>query len=236
MRLQKFIAACGVASRRGAERMIESGRVTVNGATAHVGQVIDPDTDDVLCDGVRLCLDQKVYVVLNKPRGVVTTVKDTHDRRIVLDCLRGVKGRVFPVGRLDMDVDGVLLLTNDGDLAHRLTHPSYQIDKVYLASVQGSITDEAVSALEAGVMLEDGPASPAEVCVVRRENRWSLVRLTLREGRKREVKRMCAAVGHPVLKLSRIAVDGIRAEPLQPGEWRYLEEEEVDRLRHLVGL
>ncbi|HEO71527.1 MAG TPA: rRNA pseudouridine synthase, partial [Candidatus Hydrogenedentes bacterium] len=142
MRLQRYLAACGVASRRASEGLIEAGRVTVNGVVARVGDSICPERDTVLLDGEPVVLDAKLYVVLNKPKGVVTTVKDTHRRKTVLDCLEGAPGRVFPVGRLDMDVEGVLLLTNDGELAQRLMHPRYEVDKVYVAVVEGRMRPE----------------------------------------------------------------------------------------------
>ncbi|MBI1319863.1 MAG: pseudouridine synthase [Candidatus Hydrogenedens sp.] len=235
MRLQKYLSECGIASRRASERLITDGRVTVNGQPAVIGMNIDPETDKVLLDGAPVATDTKVYVLLNKPSGTVTTANDTHGRKTVLDCLDGVTARVFPVGRLDMDVEGVLLLTNDGELAHRLMHPTHEIDKVYVALVAGSFGEEAVKKLERGVMLEDGMTAPAKVRVLSVNERTSRIQLTIHEGRKREVKRMCAAVGHPVKKLKRIAFANLLRGDLRPGEWRYLNRPEVQMLQKLAA-
>ena len=236
IRLQKYLAECGVASRRASEQLIGAGRVTVNGKTAGIGDVVDPAADEVAVDGRSLDRDGKVYIILNKPCGVITSVKDTHDRKTVIDCVMGVRARVFPVGRLDKDVEGALLLTNDGDLAFRLTHPSYQVAKIYLAWVNGVMTPETAVRIEKGVKLEDGKTGPAEVIILNTGAQTTLVRLVLREGRKREIKRMCEAVGHPVRELRRIAVGGIRVKGLRPGEWRYLNDSEINRLHRLTGL
>ncbi len=236
IRLQKYLAECGVASRRASEQLITAGRVQVNGAPATLGQSIDPDHDEVAVDGAPLARDEKVYVVLNKPAGVITTAKDTHGRATVLECVEGVKARVYPVGRLDMDVEGVLLFTNDGDLAHRLMHPRYGIDKEYHAVVLGRVTPEILRRMEAGVRLDDGMAVAVRAAILQSSPGRSRIRLTLREGRKHEVKRLCAAVGHPVRSLRRTAFCGITAEGLRPGEWRYLDLEEIQRLRVAVNL
>jgi pseudouridine synthase len=229
--LQKFLAECGVASRREAETYIAEGRVQVNGEVATIGAKIDPDTDAVALDGVGVIRDQKVYVVLHKPKGVITSAKDTHERRTVLDCLDGVTARVFPVGRLDMDVTGALLLTNDGEIAHRLAHPKFQVDKIYVAWVDGRMTAATARSLSEGIELEDGPTAPAKVTILKTTTDSSRVRLVIHEGRKRLVKRMCAAVGHPVRDLRRLAMGSIRADGLIPGEWRYLSDEEIATLK-----
>ena len=236
IRLHKYLAQCGVASRRKAEEYIVEGRVCVNTKAAAVGENVDPVNDVVTFDGKEVLPNEKVYVVLNKPRGVVTTVKDTHGRNTVIDYMDGVKARVFPVGRLDLDVGGTLILTNDGELAHRLMHPSFKISKVYVAWVDGSMTEKIANKLEKGVELEDGITAPAEVSIVKKGREATRVKLVLREGRKREVKRMLAAVGHPVRKLTRISVGGIEVNKLRPGKWRYLEESEVKQLRQLTHL
>lgn len=236
IRLQKFLAECGIASRREAEKLVAAGRVHVNGALAKVGDSINPATDEVQFDGKPVTADGKVYILLNKPRGVITSVKDTHDRKTVLDCLNGISARVFPVGRLDLDVEGVLMLTNDGELAFRLTHPQFQVEKVYLAWVEGVMTTDTAVRLEEGVQLEDGVTAPASVVILHFGKRTTLIRLVLREGKKREVKRMCAAVGHPVRELQRISIGNVRGKGLKPGEWRYLNESEINGLRSLVGL
>ncbi|MDZ4859291.1 MAG: pseudouridine synthase [Candidatus Hydrogenedentes bacterium] len=236
MRLQQFMAASGVASRRASEAIITAGRVTVNGIVATLGQSVNPETDQVCVDGKPLATDTKVYVLLNKPRGVVTTAKDTHNRRTVLDCVSTLRSRVFPVGRLDFDVEGALLLTNDGELAYRLTHPKYQIEKVYLAWVQGRMTTDTAIRLEKGVELEDGMTAPAKVQILSLGENSTLVQLVLIEGRNREVKRMCMHVGHPVNELQRIAIGGVKVKGLQPGAWRLLAPSEVGRLYQLTGI
>ena len=236
VRLQKYLAECGVASRRACEQLILAGRVKVNGTPAAIGCSIEPETDDILVDGKPLARDEKVYIVLNKPAGTVTTANDTHGRKTVLDCVKGSRARVFPVGRLDMDVEGVLLLTNDGELAHRLIHPSFEVEKIYHAWVRGMFSEEAGKRLERGVMLEDGMTAPAQVGVLRKSQNSTLIQLTIHEGRKREVKRMCAEVGHPVRSLQRVAFGELRAYGLRPGEWRYLTPEEIAALRSRAGL
>lgn len=235
VRLQKYLAECGVASRRASERLIEAGRVTVNGAPAEVGASVDPQADTVCVDDQQVAAGDPVYIVLNKPEGAVTTASDTHGRRTVLDCVAGVKARVYPVGRLDMDVSGVLLLTNDGAMAHRLMHPSFQVSKVYLAWVTGRVDEEALHRLRRGVELEDGErTAPAQAHIVKQGPRNTELRLVLHEGKKREVKRMCAAVGHDVQRLRRISFAGIRAHNLRPGEWRYLTSSEIQHLMEIT--
>jgi 23S rRNA pseudouridine2605 synthase len=234
IRLQKYLAACGVASRREAERLIDQGRIKVNGVTATVGQSVDPETDHIEFDGARVLLEQHIYIVLNKPKGVVTTSKDTHDRRTVLDCLEGVSARVFPVGRLDLDTEGVLLLTNDGEFANRLLHPKYGVKKAYIAFVQGEMTEVSARHLAKGVELDDGLTAPCEVEILEHKRGGTVLSMTLHEGRKREVKRMCLAVGHPVRRLKRVSFAGIRVHGLRTGEWRYLTSEEVARLQKMI--
>ncbi len=236
VRLQKHLAACGIDSRRGAERLIEAGRITVNGEVAHIGQSVLPGTDVIEFDGHSVGEDKKVYIVLNKPEGTVTTAKDTHGRKTVMDCVHGVNARVFPVGRLDMDVEGVLIMTNDGELSHRLIHPKYEVDKVYLAWVKGHVSTKSARALETGVELDDGMSSPARAVILNPGLKITLLRLTLHEGRKRQVKRMCRAIGHPVRTLHRISFGNIKAKGLRPGEWRYLSHSEILRLQEMTQL
>lgn len=236
VRLQKFLAECGVDSRRGCEQRIREGKVQVNGATAELGQQIVPGVDHIIVDGRPVVSDKKIYVVLNKPANCITTLKDTHGRKTVMDFLKGIDVRVFPVGRLDSDVEGVLLFTNDGDLAFRLMHPSFQIHKTYLAWVTGLVTPDTLKCLEQGVPLEDGVSAPAKAELLQAGNKASLVKLVLHEGKKREVKRMCAAVGHPVENLHRVDFAGIHVKGLRPGEWRRLTRDEIQRLRQCVGL
>ena len=225
------MASCGVASRRASETIISAGRVTVNGQVATLGQSVSPLGDDVRVDGKSIATDNKVYIILNKPRGVMTTAKDTHGRKTVMHLVEDVPARVFPVGRLDYDVEGALLMTNDGELAFRLTHPRYGIEKLYLVRVKGRVSKETARELEKGVMLEDGNTAPAKVKILSAEDWTSDFELTLTEGRKREVKRMCVHVGHPVLALERIAFAGITAKNLPSGKWRMLTPSEVNQLR-----
>jgi len=236
MRLQKYLAECGIASRREAEKLIEGGRVQVNGQAAALGESVDPAKDTITFDGTPVEHDTPTYIVLYKPKGVVTTAKDTHRRKTVMDFLSGVTARVFPVGRLDMDVEGAVILTNDGELAYRLMHPKFEIDKVYLACVQGCMTPEEAARLAHGVELDDGTTAPARVRILGAHPAHTRIEITLHEGRKREVKRMCAAVGHPVVHLRRESTGGVHVRDLRPGEWRYLDPGEITALRGLAGL
>lgn len=234
MRLQQYLAACGACSRRAAETFIAEGRVKINGRPAEIGATVNPATDKVTLDGRTIEMERKVYVLLNKPRGVVSSARDTHNRMTVVDCVRGARARLFPVGRLDKDVEGALLLTNDGELAYRLTHPKFNIEKVYLAWVKGTMTPDTAIRLEKGVRLEDGMTAPAKVQILSRGARSTLIQLVITEGRKREVKRMCGKVGHPVIELQRIAIGNVKVKGLKPGEWRYLKDGEVQGLYRLT--
>jgi 23S rRNA pseudouridine2605 synthase len=229
VRLNAYLARSGVASRRGAEDLIRAGRVRVNGEVAGLATFVEA-ADRVEVDGRLLAPEPLVYVLLHKPAGVVTTARDPHGRRTVVD-LVGVPQRVVPVGRLDADTTGALLLTNDGPLAHRLAHPRYEVDKVYEADVEGHPGDEALRRLAEGVDLDDGRTAPAEV----RRLGLSLLELTLHEGRKHQVKRMCEAVGHPVRRLHRRGYAGLTVSGVEPGAWRELTQEEVAALRALTG-
>jgi pseudouridine synthase len=232
------MAECGVASRRASEKLIQEGRVKVNGAVATLGQSVEPGVDRVELDGQSIVGRDAppVYILLNKPSGFVTSAKDPKGRPTVLDCLKGVTTRVYPVGRLDLDVEGALILTNDGDLAHRLMHPSHEVPKVYQAWVQGRMEPETLTLFEKGILLEDGMAAPAKAEVLHEGPSSTLVQLTLHEGRNHEVKRLCAAVGHSVKHLKRVAVGQVRLKDLRPGEWRHLSEREVRLLKRTAGL
>jgi 23S rRNA pseudouridine2605 synthase len=228
MRLNAYLARAGIASRRGAEDLIRAGRVRVNGEVAGLATSVER-RDSVEVDGARVEPEPLAYILLHKPAGVVTTARDPHGRPTVVG-LVGHGSRVVPVGRLDADTTGALLLTNDGPLAHRLMHPRYEVDKVYEADVEGEPNEGDLARLREGIELEDGPAAPARVEVVGPGR----VRLTIHQGRKRQVKRMLEAVGHPVRRLHRSSYAGLTLDGLEPGEWRELSAEEVRRL-HAPG-
>jgi 23S rRNA pseudouridine2605 synthase len=226
VRLQKVLARAGIGSRRACEVLIAAGRVTVNGSPARLGQRIDPEHDLVEVDGVHIGVRPGlVYYLLNKPAGVVSTASDPHGRQTVVD-LVPPEPRVFPVGRLDADTEGLLILTNDGELAHRLTHPSFGVEKEYLAKVQGHPSRGAIRRLREGVELDDGPTAPAEASLVAPD----LVRIVIHEGRNRQVRRMCEAIGHPVVRLVRQRIGPLRDRKLAPGSWRALTQDEVRAL------
>ena len=234
MRLNAFLARAGVASRRRADELVRAGRVRVNGELGQLNTVVGAD-DVVELDGSRVEGQPLTYVLLNKPTGVVTTASDPQGRTTVVD-LVAHEVRVVPVGRLDWDTSGALLLTNDGALAHRLSHPSYGVRKVYDVDVDGSPSPEQIEMLRSGVDLEDGTTAPAGVRAVRRGSRLSRLEITLHEGRNRQVRRMCEAVGLAVTSLHRQRYAGLTLAGLGPGEWRELTTKEVEALRELVGV
>jgi 23S rRNA pseudouridine2605 synthase len=225
VRLNAYLARAGVASRRGADELIKAGRVTVNGEPGELNTFV-ASRDRVEVDGRPAELQPRAYVLLHKPAGVVTTARDPRGRRTVVDLVDHAS-RVVPVGRLDLDTTGALLLTNDGELAHMLAHPRYEVEKVYEAEVEGDPSDEALQDLRRGVELDDGLTAPAQA----RRLGPGRVELVLHEGRKHQVKRMLAAVGYPVTSLHRSRYAGLTLEGLEPGAWRELEPSEVTRLR-----
>ncbi len=230
IRLQKLLARVGVGSRRVVEEMIEDGRVVVNGRLATLGDRADPAVDEIEVDGALVgTRPDTVWYLLNKPTGVVSTASDPQGRPTVVDLVPDVP-RVFPVGRLDADTEGLLLLTNDGDVTHRITHPSYGVEKEYLAHVEGVPSRGALRALREGVELDDGPTAPATVSMPSP----GLVRLVIHEGRNRQVRRMCEAVGHPVIRLVRTRIGPLVDTSLEPGRWRPLERTEVRALERAV--
>jgi 23S rRNA pseudouridine2605 synthase len=229
MRLAKYLASAGVASRRASEEIVRAGRVTIDG-TAVTDPARDVTAEDhVLLDGHEVQPEpERVVYAVNKPRGIVSTARDTHGRKTVVSLVPEVSARLYPVGRLDADSTGLILLTNDGDLAHRLTHPSFEVDKTYRAVLQGGpVREQALRALRAGVELEDGMTAPARVARVRPDT----LEITIHEGRKRQVKRMCQAVGHRVIKLERVRFGPLLLGDLQPGASRRLSANEVSLLR-----
>ena len=253
IRLQKILSQAGIASRRSAEKLIEEGRVSVNGRTIReMGVKADPAADDIRVDGRRLRAPERHrYILLNKPTGVVTTRSDPQRRQTVVDLLQGVREYVYPVGRLDYDSEGLLILTNDGDLAARLTHPRHEVERTYEAYVAGAPDTDAVEQLRRGIPLDGRRTMPAEVQLLSRgaASRSSaaprkgtahdkrvngVLLITIREGRNRQVRRMCEAVGHPVRKLRRVRIGPIADRRLRPGEWRDLTVQEVRLLKTLV--
>lgn len=248
LRLQKFLARAGVASRRGSEDLMTAGRVTVNGRVAtELGTKVDPSIDVIAVDGAVVSLGQgKIYLVLNKPTGVLTTMDDPQGRPTVVPLVPTERfPGLFPVGRLDLDTTGVLLFTTDGDLAARLLHPSTHVMKVYHALVDGWMGPRAVDALCRGIELDDGPTAPAEVRIIdpddapelrrpRRDRDETVVEVAIHEGRKRQVKRMLSAVGHPVRQLARVSFGPITCKELQEGSWRLLSNSEVESLKASV--
>ncbi len=226
MRLNAYLARAGVASRRGADDLIKAGRVAVNGQAGQLNTFVE-SRDRVEVDGRPVELQPLAYVLLHKPAGVVTTARDPQSRRTVVDLVEH-PSRVVPVGRLDADTTGALLLTNDGELAHRLAHPRYEVEKVYQAEVEGEPSEEALKRLRSGIELDDGATAPAQA----RRLGPSHVELSLHEGRKHQVKRMLAAVGYPVTRLHRSRYAGLTLEGLEPGAWRELEPSEVVQLRN----
>jgi len=232
-RIQKILAKAGVASRREAEKMVLEGRVMVNGSVIDtLGFKADPAKDHIKVDGKRLPhFESKIVLLLNKPKGYLSTVEDPRGRPTVMDLIKRVKERVYPVGRLDFDAEGLMILTNDGDLAHRLSHPRFSIPRTYLAKVSGIPDDKKLNRLKRGVVLEDGRAKAVFILTLRQGEKNSWVRVVVAEGRNHLVKRMFMAIGHPVLKLKRVAFGPIQLGPLPPGQFRYLTPEEIDKLK-----
>jgi 23S rRNA pseudouridine2605 synthase len=225
VRLNAYLARAGVASRRKADELIKAGRVTVNGERGQLNTFVE-SRDRVAVDGEPVALQELAYRLLHKPAGVVTTASDPHGRPTVVE-LVPAEPRVVPVGRLDADTTGALLLTNDGELAHRLAHPRYGVEKVYVARVEGEPSDAALQQLAAGVELDDGRTAPARVRRVARDR----IELAIHEGRNRQVRRMLDAVGHPVVRLHRSRYAGLTLDGIEPGSWRDLDADEVEALR-----
>jgi 23S rRNA pseudouridine2605 synthase len=232
-RLQKILSQAGIASRRASEQLMRDGRVTVNGTTIlELGTKADASRDDIRVDGRRIKIPERhLYLLLNKPRGYVTTRSDPQKRPTVIDLLKGVREYVYPVGRLDYDSEGLLILTNDGELAARLTHPRHAVPRVYEAAVAGIPDEHDLKRLAKGVTIEGERTGPAEVVSLGP----SRLRITVREGRNRQVRKMCDAIGHPVNELRRVAIGPIRDNRLKTGYWRELTAQEVAKLRKASG-
>jgi pseudouridine synthase len=236
-RIQKILAKAGIASRREAERMVVEGRVTVNGKVVDtLGSKADALVDHIKVNGRRLTgFEPKATLLLNKPRGYLSTVKDPKERPTVMDLLGRVKWRIYPVGRLDFDAEGLLLLTNDGDLAHILSHPRFSISRTYLVKVGGVPDERKLIRLKRGVVLEDGEARVVSLSILRRGEKNSWIRVVVTEGRNRLVKRMFSAIRHPVLKLKRVEFGPIKLGELPIGQFRYLTSEEMESLKKLIA-
>lgn len=237
-RLQKILSQAGVASRRASEKLIVDGRVMVNSETVRVlGTKADPARDDIRVDGRRVKAERLRYILVNKPRGYVTTRSDPQRRRTVMDLLTGVREYIYPVGRLDYDTEGLLLLTNDGELAAALTHPQHGVERVYEARLAGMPDEHALGRLRSGVPLDGRRTGPAEVDLLNagRRDKDGVLRITIREGRNREVRRMCEAVGHPVQRLTRTRIGPLADRRLKPGFWRELTPGEIKTLEKYKG-
>ncbi|HLA48445.1 MAG: pseudouridine synthase [Nitrospinae bacterium RIFCSPLOWO2_12_39_16] len=237
IRLQKIISQAGISSRREAERLIIEGRVLVNGnVVRELGAKADPRTDDIRVDGKKIKKEeQKIYILLNKPKGCITTVKDDRGRPTVIDLLRGVKKNVYPVGRLDFNTEGILLLTNDGDFAQHLAHPRHKIPKTYSVKISGVPTEKELRKLSDGVVVFKRKTAPAQVRFDRTTGNNSWLTITLHEGKKRQIRRMCEIIGHPVIKLKRIKYGFLELGNLKPGEYRSLSSQEAKRLMETTG-
>lgn len=234
IRLQKHLSACGIASRRKAEELIEQGKVRVNGRIATLGDKVDPKRDKVSVRGKTVVpVTQKVYIMLHKPRGYVTTLSDEFDRKNVADLVKDVGVKVFPVGRLDRDSEGLLIMTNDGELANIITHPSSHVNKTYRVTVGGMVDDDQIKKLCEGVVIDGKKTLPCDVFVVERREDRTVLNFIIQEGRNRQIRKMCAVVGLDVLRLKRIEIAGVKLGGLKPGSWRELNERELTRLENI---
>lgn len=236
VRLQKFIADAGVSSRRKAEELIAAGKVRVNGAVAHIGDKVDPKRDTVTVSGKKIKRETaNVYIMMNKPRGYVTTLSDEKDRKCVAELIKDVEKRVYPVGRLDRDSEGLLLFTNDGQFANALMHPSHHIQKTYRVSVRPKVTEAQITALTSSLMIDGRKTVPADVRVVSNEEDKSILEIILFEGRNRQIRRLCEEAGLETLRLKRLSIGQLGLGKLRPGEYRELTNEEVSLLKRQSG-
>ena len=231
MRLQKFLAHAGIASRRAAEDIIKQGRVSINGKTIAEMGILVGNEDNVTVDGKPVVnKEAKIYIMLNKPTGYVSTAKDQFGRPTVLELVKDIDKRLYPVGRLDYDTSGLILLTNDGDFTYQLTHPKHEIDKIYEALISGIPTKDEITKFEAGLKIENYTTSPAKIIISEVKKNNALVQITIHEGKNRQVRKMCAAIGHNVLTLKRISIGPIALGNLQEGKWRNLTDAELNSL------
>lgn len=232
IRLQKFIADSGLMSRRAAEKEIEMGNVSVNGHVATLGTKVDPRNDHITYKGrkIRFEKPEHIYIMMNKPRGYLCSTSDDRDRKCVTDLLDGVSARVYPVGRLDLISEGMLLLTNDGELKNRLTHPSHSVPKVYRVKVGGSVSNEQYEILTSELVIDDYKIKPVDVAIQESDESGTVLKMTLHEGRNRQIRKMCEQAGLTVKRLSRVSIGNLKLDGLPVGKWRYLDEKEVDYL------
>jgi len=234
-RLQKVLAEYGIASRRKCEQLILEGKVKVNGVlVTELGTKVDKFYDEIALDDNKLIsLDKKVYVLLNKPIGYICSVKDQFNRPVVTDLLKSLKGRIYPVGRLDYDTEGLLILTNDGDLAYILTHPKHEVNKEYVALVSGIVQDEDIEKFKLGLFIDDYKTAPAILEILKKNKDTSLIKVTIHEGKNRQIRKMCEAIGHKVINLERISIGNISLGKLASGKYRFLSEKEINYLKTL---
>ena len=232
IKLQKYFSDCGILSRRAAEEEIKQGKVTVNGERAFLGMRIFPDVDVVVYKGARVLAqsEEKLYILLNKPRGIVTTLSDEKGRPTVLSLISGLGARVYPVGRLDIDSDGLLLLTNDGALTNKLTHPRHKIPKIYNVTVKGEVTEGALTLLSSPLIIDGYKIQPVEVEIIKKEPSQTILKMTLYEGRNRQIRKMCALADLKITRLTRVALGNIALGSLEVGKWRFLTKSETDYL------
>ena len=236
-RLQKVMAELGVASRRKCEDLILQGKVSVNGQIiTELGTKVDKQSDIIMVEGIKVTNEiKKVYILLNKPIGYITSAKDQFDRPTVLDLVSEIKVRLYPVGRLDYDTEGLIILTNDGDLTFKITHPSHNVTKTYTALVNGRVQEEAIELFKKGVAIEDYTTAPAKLEIVKYINNETLVNITIHEGKNRQVRKMCEAIGHPVIRLKRISIGSLKLGDLGSGHYRHLNKEEIEYLYSIGG-
>lgn len=232
IKLQKYFSDCGILSRRAAEEEIKQGKVTVNGEAAFLGMRISPDVDVVIYKGARVLAqsEEKLYILLNKPRGIVTTLSDEKGRPTVLSLISGLDARVYPVGRLDIDSDGLLLLTNDGALTNKLTHPRHKIPKIYNVTVKGEVTEGALTLLSSPLVIDGYKIQPVKVEIIKKEPSQTILKMTLYEGRNRQIRKMCALADLKITRLTRVALGNIALGSLEVGKWRFLTKSETDYL------
>ncbi|MDF2686324.1 MAG: ribosomal large subunit pseudouridine synthase [Clostridia bacterium] len=239
MRIHKFIADCGICSRRAAEVLVRNGKVIVNNKPATIGMDIDPENDRITCEGKRIYIKsaEKQYFMFYKPRGVITAMKAQDDRKVLAELIKGIKGRVYPVGRLDRDSEGMLILTDDGELAVRLMHPRHHISKTYRVTISGDVSDELLEKMRTGISLDDGVTTlPAEVYIQSQSENKTVLHITLYEGKNRQIRRMCEELNLEILLLKRICISDVMLGHLSPGEYRPLTIKEKTKLLEAVGL